>query len=97
MISGRKQSSTTMVSCHEYQAITAVATIIWPTLMIMKMPVNCRNIDTWSTSDVTRETSTPRRSEFCVSIDRSWTCRNASTRSWVSPRSLATYSRTRMV
>ena len=41
-------------------------------------------------------TRTPRRSEFWVSIDRSWTCRNASTRIWASPVSLATNSRTRI-
>src|SRR5690625_2346983 len=58
------------------------------------MPVNCTNNETWSISEVTRDTSEPRRSEFCVSIDRSCTCRNAYTRSCASPRSLAMNNRT---
>ncbi len=73
-----------------------VATTIWPTLTTIMIPVNCRNCETWSMSEVTRDTRTPRRSEFWVSIDRSCTCRNASTRSWASPRSLATNRRTRI-
>ena len=44
---------------------------------ISMRPPHCTNIEIVSTSLVTRETSEPRRSVFWVSIDRSWTCRNA--------------------
>ena len=76
--------------------MTIVAMTIWPTLTTIWMPVNCRNCETWSMSEVTRDTSTPRRSEFWVSIDRSWTCRNALTRICASPVSLAMNSRIRI-
>ncbi|CNG49533.1 Uncharacterised protein [Mycobacterium tuberculosis] len=50
-------------------------------------PPDCMNWLIWSTSPVTRDTSAPRRSPLWVSIDRSWTCRNAFTRSPARPPS----------
>ena len=64
-----------------------VAISIWPTLMTKNRPPKTRNWLTWSTSLVTRETSTPRRSVFWVSSGRSWTCRKALIRSVARPRS----------
>ena len=57
-------------------------------------PPNCTNIEMVSTSEVTRETSDPRRSVFWVSIERSWMCRNARIRSVDRPFSDAVNSRT---
>ena len=48
-------------------------------------PPHWTNIEMVSTSQVTRETSEPRRSVFWVSTDRSCTCRNALVRSVDSP------------
>ena len=56
-------------------------------------PPKTRNWLTWSTSLVTRETSAPRRSVFCVSSGRSWTWRNALVRSVARPRSEVVKSR----
>ena len=52
------------------------------------------NVEIVSTSQVTRETSAPRRSVLCVSTDRSCTCRKALTRSAASPVSAVRKSRT---
>src|SRR6478735_6103703 len=47
-------------------------------MLTMNMsPPNWTNIEMVSTSEVTRETSDPRRSVFWVSTDRSWMWRNA--------------------
>ena len=74
-----------------------VATSIWPMLTTKIRPPKTRNWLTWSTSLVTRETSAPRRSVFCVSSGRSWTWRKALTRSVASPRSEVVKSRLVMV
>ena len=71
-----------------------VASVIWATLIMSIRPPNWTNIEIVSTSDVTRETSEPRRSVFCVSIDRSWMWRNALSRNVASPLSEERKSRT---
>jgi hypothetical protein len=58
-----KHSHTRTVSCHEYTAMSAVATPICRTETSSMMPPHCTNSEMVSTSDVTRETSDPRRSE----------------------------------
>ena len=64
-------------------------------MLTMSMsPPNWTNIEMVSTSEVTRETSEPRRSVFWVSIDRSWMCRNALIRKDDSPFSDAVNRRT---
>ena len=64
-------------------------------MLTMNMrPPNWTNIEMVSTSEVTRETSEPRRSVFWVSTDRSWMCRNALIRRDDSPFSDAVNSRT---
>ena len=82
------------MSCQEYTVISTSATISWPALTRNWMPPDCMNVLIWSTSVVTRDTSVPRRSLFCVSTDRSCTWRNARVRSAASPASLEMYSRT---
>ncbi len=52
--------------------MSTVASVICAMLIRSMSPPNCTNIEIVSTSDVTRETSDPRRSLFCVSIARSW-------------------------
>ena len=74
--------------------MSTVATAICSTETSSMIPPHCTNSEIVSTSDVTRETSDPRRSVFCVSTDRSCTCRNARVRSASSPLSLDRNSRT---
>jgi hypothetical protein len=65
--------------------------------MVLRMsiiPPHWTKVEMVSTSEVTRETSDPRRSVFCVSMDRSWICRKAVVRSVFSPASDARKSRT---
>jgi hypothetical protein len=59
------------------------------------MPPNCRNIEIWSTSLVTRDTSEPRRSDCWCSIDRSWMCRKVRDRS--DPRAFSLTVKSRRV
>ena len=74
--------------------MSTVASEICAMLIMSMRPPNCTNIEIVSTSEVTRETSEPRRSVFWVSIDRSWMCRNALSRKVDSPFSDARKSRT---
>src|SRR5215216_5406579 len=61
--------------------MTTVATTSWPMLTRPRTPPHCMNVESWSTSLVTRETREPRRSPCWCSTERSWTWRNARTRS----------------
>ena len=65
--------------------MSTVASVICAMLIMSMSPPNCTNIEIVSTSDVTRETSDPRRSVFWVSIARSWMCRNALSRNVARP------------
>ena len=71
-----------------------VASSSWAALRMSVSPPRWTNVEMVSTSEVTRETSDPRRSADWVSAERSWTWRKVRTRSWASPRSLVRYSRT---
>jgi hypothetical protein len=71
-----------------------VATTSWPKLTTISSPPHCMNVEMVSTSLVTRDTSDPRRSAFCVSTDRSCTWRNARTRNDARPDSVVRKSRT---
>jgi hypothetical protein len=82
------------VSCHEYTAISTVATSSWPVLTMTSRPPHCMKVEIVSTSLVTRDTKEPRRSAFWVSTERSWTWRNARTRRLASPLSVVRKSRT---
>ena len=70
--------------------MSIVATPICSTETSSMIPPHCTNSEMVSTSDVTRETRDPRRSVFCVSTDRSCTCRNACVRSDEQARSRST-------
>ena len=74
--------------------MSTVATPICSTDTRSWIPPHCTNSEIVSTSDVTRETSDPRRSVFWVSTERSCTCRNARTRRDARPASVALKSRT---
>ncbi len=73
--------------------MTAVATTIWASEVMICMPPCWRNWLTVSMSVVTRAVREPRRSDCWCSIDRSWMWRKVRLRRFASAVSVTMNSR----
>jgi hypothetical protein len=86
-MSGTTSSTTGIVSCHEYNSISASAPKICAIATIHAMPPHSVNLESVSMSAVTLATKTPRRSRVCAASESRWMCAKVRTRRFVRARS----------